>query len=121
VDEAPYQAVPETVQAASSTGDSDEAKADSMLEAEKRAANAGLGLAPMCQRPAAHPKQAAPRWCAAKDPKECVDKAVIEKNGFRPRARPTRPKASVVQKPGPTDAVRCPEPKGKQAAAASTR
>ncbi len=67
MDEAPYQAVPETVQAASSTGARDEAKADSMLEAEKRAANAGLGLAPMCQRPAAHPKQAAPRWCAAKD------------------------------------------------------
>ena len=41
MDEAPYQAVPETVQAASSTGARDEAKADSMLEAEKRAANAG--------------------------------------------------------------------------------
>jgi hypothetical protein len=54
--------------AAKSTGAKDEAKALSMLEALKIAARVGLGLAPMCQKPAKQPKQPARRWCAAKEP-----------------------------------------------------
>ena len=107
LEDEPYHAVAETTRAAKSTGDSDEAKALSTLEALNRAANAGLGLAPMCQKPPAQPKQPAPRWWAAKAPKECADKAGIENDGFSPRAWPTRPKASVVQNPGPHQRVKC--------------
>jgi len=100
--------VAETIRAAKSTGDSDEAKTLSMLEVLNRAANAGPGLAPMCQKPATQPKQPAPRWWAAKAPKEYTDKAGIENDGFSPRIWPTRPKASVVQNPGPHQRVKCP-------------
>ena len=86
VDDAPYHADAETTEAAKSTFDSDEASGLSMLQALNRAANVGLGLAPKCHRPAIQPKQAATRWCAAKEPNEQPDKAAIENDGFSPRA-----------------------------------